>query len=81
MPDLEFVLVDEATFDDIPAPARPGARCQTCDYWERIDGSREAPAADAADAASRASLKRSRLLASRNVAGSYGMLACRGADG
>ena len=78
MPDLEFVLVDEATFDDIPAPARPGARCQTCDYWERIDGSRDAPAADAPDAISRASLKRSRLLASRDVAGSYGMLAYRG---
>ena len=74
MPDLEFVLVDEATFDDIPAPARPGARCQTCDYWERIDGTREAPAADAT---ARASLKRSRLLASRDVAGSYGMLAYR----
>jgi hypothetical protein len=78
MPDLEFVLVDEATFDDIPAPARPGARCQTCDYWERIDGSREAPEAGAADASPRASLKRSRLLASRDVAGSYGMLAYRG---
>jgi len=75
MADLDFVLVDEATFDDIPAPARPGARCQTCDYWERIDGTREAPAAGATDAASRATLKRSRLLASRNVAGSYGMLA------
>jgi hypothetical protein len=77
MPDLEFVLVDEATFDDIPAPARPGARCQTCDYWERVDGTREAPAADAT---ARASLKRSRLLASRDVAGSYGMLAYRRDD-
>jgi hypothetical protein len=77
MADLEFVLVDEATFDDIPAPARPDARCQTCDYWERIDGVREAPAAGATDAVSRANLKRSRLLASREVAGSYGMLAYR----
>jgi hypothetical protein len=77
MAELEFVLVDETTFDDIPAPARPGARCQTCDYWERIDGSRQAPDAGATDAASRASLKRSRLLASRDVAGSYGMLAYR----
>ena len=77
MADLEFVLVDEATFDDIPAPARPGARCQTCDYWERIDGSRQAPDAGAAEATSRARLKRSRLLASRDVAGSYGMLAYR----
>jgi len=77
MVDLEFVLVDETTFDDIPPPARPGARCQTCDYWERIDGARDAPAAAATDAASRASLKRSRLLASREVAGSYGMLAYR----
>ena len=77
MADLEFVLVDEATFDDIPAPARPGARCQTCDYWEQIDGSRQAPDAGAAEATSRARLKRSRLLASRDVAGSYGMLAYR----
>ena len=77
MAELEFVLVDEATFDDIPAPARPGARCQTCDYWERIDGSRQAPDAGAAEATSRARLKRSRLLASRDVAGSYGMLAYR----
>lgn len=77
MPDLEFVLVDEATFDDIPAPARPGARCQTCDYWERIDGTREAPKAGATAVTARASLKRSRLLASRALAGSYGMLAYR----
>ena len=38
MAELGFELVDEASFDDIPAPARPGARCQTCDYWERVDG-------------------------------------------
>lgn len=81
MADLEFVLVDETTFEDIPAPARPGTRCQTCDYWERIDGTREAPAEGAADATPRANLKRSRLLASRDVAGSYGMLAyARGED-
>lgn len=77
MPDLEFVLVDEATFDDIPTPARPGSRCQTCDYWERIDGTRDEPDARATDATARARLKRSRLLASRDVAGSYGMLAYR----
>ena len=47
MPDLAFELVDEASFDDIPDPAQPGARCQTCDYWERIDGGRDAPEADA----------------------------------
>lgn len=81
MADLEFDLVDDATFDDIPPPARPGARCQTCDYWERIDGTREKPAADATDATARANLKRSRLLASRNVAGSYGMLAYQRLDG
>jgi hypothetical protein len=40
MADLEFELVDERSFDDIPAPASPGGRCQTCDYWERIDGGR-----------------------------------------
>jgi hypothetical protein len=77
MPDLEFVLVDEASFDDIPLPAAPGARCQTCDYWERIDGGREGPDAEATDASARASLKRSRLLQSRAVAGSYAMLAYR----
>lgn len=75
MPDLEFVLLDEASFDDIPVPARPGARCQTCDYWERIDGSRDAPTAG--DGAARVSLKRSRLLAGRAVAGAYAMLAYR----
>src|SRR5688500_5030048 len=75
MPDLEFELVDERSFEDIPAPARPGARCQTCDYWERIDGGREAPEADAPDAAARAALKRGRLLAGRSLSGSYAMLA------
>jgi hypothetical protein len=73
--DLEFELVDEASFDDIPAPAQPGARCQTCDYWERIDGGRAAPEHDAPDARSRATLKRSRLLAVKDLAGSYAMLA------
>jgi hypothetical protein len=75
MADLEFVLLDEATFDDIPDPAQPGARCQTCDYWERLDGGREAPEADATDGMSRAAVKRNRLLAGRGVAGSYAMLA------
>jgi hypothetical protein len=73
--DLEFELVDEASFDDIPAPSQPGARCQTCDYWERIDGGRAAPEADAPDAGSRATLKRNRLLAVKKLAGSYAMLA------
>jgi hypothetical protein len=77
MADLEFALVDEASFDLIPAPAQPGARCQTCDYWERIDGGRRAPAGDAPDATSRQALKRGRLLAARGLAGSYAMLAFR----
>ena len=72
MPDLEFTLVDEPSFDVIPAPARPGARCQTCDYWERLDGSREASNSSAAR-----ELKRSRLLAGARLAGAYGMLAWR----
>lgn len=76
MPDVEFVLVDDDSFDDIPAPAQPGARCQTCDYWERLDGGREAPAEEH-DAPARANLKRSRLLAARHIAGSYAMLAYR----
>jgi len=75
--ELEFQLVDEASFDDIPAPAAPGARCQTCDYWERLDGGREAPDAAATDAAARASLKRSRLLQARSMAGANAMLAYR----
>jgi hypothetical protein len=77
MPDLELVLVNEANFDEIPEPAQPGARCQTCDYWERLDGGREAPAADATDATARANLKRRRLLGAREVSGSYAMLAYR----
>jgi hypothetical protein len=77
MPELELVPLDEATFDDIPEPAQPGARCQTCDYWERLDGGREAPAADAADTAARATLKRNRLLGAREVSGSYAFLAYR----
>jgi hypothetical protein len=77
MPDLEIELLDEERFDDIPAPAAPGACCQTCDYWERIDGGREAPPANAPDGASRATLKRSRLLAGRGISGSYAMLGYR----
>ena len=77
MAELVFELVDEQSFDDIPLPVRPGSRCQTCDYWERIDGGREAPAADSTDAVARAALKRSRLLAGRAASGSYGMVAYR----
>jgi hypothetical protein len=77
MAELEIVLLDEATFDDIPAPAQPGARCQTCDYWERLDGGRAAPDADATDAPRRIALKRSRLLATQAMTGSYAMLAYR----
>lgn len=78
MADLEFTLVDETTFDDIPSPAKPGARCQTCDYWERLEGGREAPEdGGSGDAAARATLKRTRLLAARDIGGSYGMLAYR----
>lgn len=77
MAELDVALVDSATFDDIPAPARPGARCQTCDYWERLDGSREAT-----DDGTARDLKRSRLLAGERLAGSYGMVAYRpAADG
>ena len=75
MGELHFVVVDEASLDDIPAPARPGARCQTCHYWERLDGGRAAPGQDARDAESRASLKRQRLLAARAISGSNGIIA------
>jgi len=77
MPDLELALVDPASFDDIPAPAQPGGRCQTCDYWERMDGARRAPEPDAPDAAARAALKRQRLLATADLVGAYAMLAYR----
>lgn len=73
MPELRFALVDEASFDTIPAPARPGARCQTCDYWERLDGSRQTD-----DAAAARGRKRSRLLAGEKLAGAYAMLAIDG---
>lgn len=75
MADLAFELVDEASFAAIPAPAQPRARCQTCDYWERLDGGREAPKAGAPDADQRASVKLHRLLAGSAVSGSYAMLA------
>lgn len=77
MAELEFRLLDAATFDDIPAPAQPGARCQTCDYWERLDGGREAPDADAPDSTARASLKRQRLLGGRAAGGALAMVAVR----
>lgn len=69
---LSFTLVDPESFADIPAPAAPGTRCQTCDYWERLDGHREASTSAAA-----ADLKLSRLLAGTRLAGAYGMLAWR----
>jgi hypothetical protein len=67
---LAFTLVDEESFASVPAPAQAGARCQTCDYWERLDGHREASESEAA-----ADLKLSRLLAGTRLAGAYGMLA------
>jgi len=70
MAELAFSLLDEASFDAIPAPAKPGAHCQTCDYWERLDGSRDASESGAAH-----ELKLSRLLAGTRLAGAYGMLA------
>ena len=75
--DVSFSLVDEESFAAIPAPARPASRCQTCDYWERVDGRRDAPPADATDTEARATLKRNRLLSGRQLAGAYGMLAWR----
>jgi hypothetical protein len=67
---LTFTLIDADSFASIPAPAQPGARCRTCDYWERLDGHREASESEAA-----ADLKLSRLLAGTKLAGAYGMLA------
>jgi hypothetical protein len=77
MTELLFSLVDPGSFADVPAPAQPGARCQTCDYWERLDGHRETDDTQAAR-----SLKLSRLMAGERLAGSYGMLAYQsGEDG
>ncbi|MEO8510455.1 MAG: hypothetical protein ABI534_04355 [Chloroflexota bacterium] len=73
MPELRFSLLDAASFDLIPLPARPDARCQTCDYWERLDGSRQTD-----DSAPARDLKRSRLLAGERLAGAYAMLALDG---
>ena len=81
MPDLEFRLVDdEATFEAIPHPMAHGARCQTCDYWERLDGRRDATAEGATDAEARASLKRSRLRGDTARGGSLGMVGFDGTD-
>ena len=76
--DLEFVLVDEATFDDIPAPARPapGARPATTGSASTAAARppiQRTPARERALAAG----KRGRLLAGRELAGAYGMLAYR----
>ena len=75
MSELLFSLIDPASFGDIPAPAQPGARCQTCDYWERLDGHREADDSDPAR-----TLKLNRLMAGERLAGAYGMLAWQTGD-
>lgn len=73
MAELRFALVDAGSFDAIPAPARPGARCQSCDYWERLEGSHETD-----DTAAARDRKRERLLAGARLAGAYAMLAFDG---
>ena len=70
MDGLTFSLVDEASIEAIPEPARPGASCQTCDYWERLEGSREGD-----DTTGRRTAKQVALMAGARLAGSYGMLA------
>jgi hypothetical protein len=77
VPELETALVDEVSFADIPAPFAPGARCQTCDYWERLEGGREPPESDDTDSRARERLKLERLLAGRRLTGAYAMLAYR----
>jgi hypothetical protein len=77
MTELLFTLVEPESFGDIPAPAQPGARCQTCDYWERLDGGREAK-----DMESARTTKLNALMAGERLAGAYGMLAWQsGEDG
>jgi hypothetical protein len=75
MAEISTSLVDEENFGEIPAPSQPGARCQTCDYWERLEGGRAAPEADATDASAREARKLDWLLAGRRLTGAYGMLA------
>jgi ribosomal protein S18 acetylase RimI-like enzyme len=70
MDGLTFSLVDEEAIDAILQPARPGARCRTCDYWERLEGSREGD-----DTTGRRSAKKAALMAGARLAGSYGMVA------
>jgi hypothetical protein len=69
MSDVVFTLVDEPAIDRIPPPARLGARCQTCDYWERLDGNREGD-----DTAARREAKTAALMAGARLAGAYGMV-------
>ena len=70
MAGLAFTLVDEASIEIIPSPTRPGTRCQTCDYWERLDGVR-----DGDDTAARRETKRAALMSGARLAGSYGLIA------
>jgi len=75
--DLTFSLIEPESFAAIPGPARGSARCQTCDFWERLDGSR-----DHDDTANARDAKLARLMAGARLAGSYGLLAWRtDADG
>lgn len=77
MAELLFTLVEPDSFGDIPAPAEPSARCQTCTYWERLDGGREAQDTESARHA-----KLNALMAGERLAGAYGMLAWQsGEDG
>ena len=77
MTELLFTLVDPESFADIPAPAQAGARCQTCDYWERLEGSRNRKDTERASTS-----KLSALMAGERLAGAYGMLAWEsGEDG
>ena len=77
MTELLFTLIDPESFGDIPAPAQPGARCQACNYWERLEGNREAKDGESARAT-----KLSALMAGERLAGAYGMLAWQsGEDG
>jgi len=77
MTELLFTLVDSESFGDIPAPAAPGMRCQTCDYWERLEGGRETKERESAR-----TQKLNALIAGERLAGAYGMLAwLSGEDG
>jgi len=70
--ELEVSAVAVSSLELVPAPAEEGARCQTCSYWELLDGSRRSEGARFDEAA-----KLRRLTAGIRLGGSYASVAFR----